>query len=112
METKKPSIKKQLINVAVLLLLIGFTFFVIFRNIGLLAEQIIDIFHASAYSNEVAMHSRHHIKRGGDKWRGNIESYRNKPYGAVLTGLYRTVHIDDPFEERREREEKRDQHYN
>ena len=32
METKKPSIKKQLINVAILLLLIGFTFFIIFRN--------------------------------------------------------------------------------
>lgn len=32
METKKPSLKKQLINIAVLLLLIGFTFFIIFHN--------------------------------------------------------------------------------
>ena len=32
MQTKKPSLKKQLINVAVLLLLIGFTFFIIFHN--------------------------------------------------------------------------------
>lgn len=32
METKKPSIKKQIINVAVLLALIGLTFFIIFRN--------------------------------------------------------------------------------
>lgn len=32
METKKPSVKKQIINVAVLLVLIGLTFFIIFRN--------------------------------------------------------------------------------
>ena len=32
MQTKKPSLKKQLINVGFLLLLIGFTFFIIFHN--------------------------------------------------------------------------------
>ena len=32
MQTKKPSLKKQLINIGFLLLLIGFTFFIIFHN--------------------------------------------------------------------------------
>ncbi|MBQ3266140.1 MAG: flippase-like domain-containing protein [Ruminococcus sp.] len=32
METKKPSLKKNIVNVSVLLALIGFTFYVIFRN--------------------------------------------------------------------------------
>ena len=32
METKKPSIKKQIVNVSILLAMIGLTFFVIFRN--------------------------------------------------------------------------------